>query len=375
MSHSEVAFSLPSRLKQTSTAPEEGSSDLKAFPPPAFSKNRVSLVPERLPEALARRLRAKHIVGAVAEAGVLPPGCLTQDLDGFIDPAAATGTSSMTVHGIAEGGGSAVGVLPKMLGLIPEGNLEMASTYAWEDDIIWGDQDDDDTRTRGLGSSAQSRSGVPPRPALEPLGKCLPPARLPGLHPLTMRLEGIPSVSAGEGAPEPIIVSRLHQAATAGGTESAAAAALRDGVTAGLTSKLRLQLGLASMDWLEEILWDGEEDVLRLERRRQAAGRRGGQGAGEGAAPTPMISAAAAVFGRLADANRMRSLSLCAPGPAPLLLDLNDPGMVFVSQKASALRHAGAMVRAAPHRIKPVSGPPMVPDDEVCWRGTYALCS
>ena len=50
-----------------------------------------------------------------------------------------------------------VGVgLPRMLGLVPEGNAELASTFAWEDDILWEGAAEADTTNKGEGAGGGS---------------------------------------------------------------------------------------------------------------------------------------------------------------------------------------------------------------------------
>jgi hypothetical protein len=50
----------------------------------------------------------------------------------------------------------------------------------------------------------------------------------------------------------------------------------------------------------------------------------------------------------------------------PLLLDLNDAGMAFVSERADELAQTAAVVRAPPPRPALVAGPALDPHDEVC---------
>ena len=352
------------------------------------------LVPPGMVLRQARRLHQRQVRDCLVELGVLNPEAeAASELSGGHSSyplpslpaglaAAAAGAGSEAVKVFGEGSddnvdandsdndSGIVGVgLPRMLGLVPEGNAELASTFAWEDDILWeGAEGEEDAAGRGEGGSGKGGAGrvLGTVSCCPDLGPELLGSRTVGgggsslLHPQSMRLEGVPSGLA------------VRTAAAAGevpaeGEQHGMVIGVGVGPAAELTSKLRLQPGLARpREWLRRVHWGGIDEGAAA-----AAANAGGNNVIDGDGwPSPpqlasLAAAAAAAGGSAGGSSRLLSLSLSACGHAPLLLDLSDPGMVFVSGRASELRHAGALVRAAPPRLKPVSGPPMVPDDEV----------
>ena len=345
---------------------EEAQDDMLE-PEPAFPDAVGPIIPRQMVDQMARRLRLRQILKSAEEAGVLPPGRsdhgrgIGEEIEnqGFIkadvkDEKDEDWADADVLEPTLGGG------LPRMLGLVPEGNAELASTYAWEEDILWGDDDDDNgirlPAARGVEKPDTARPAVPlpttaaaADPMLSrqgPVPLALPP---PGrrplcLHPQALRLEGIPS---GEPRPPPlpaatslkspssqrkpivplpssmVVLSSVAQGGDGGAAGLADGAsldgnglsALIKGPAAALSSKLRLQQGLASEDWLEELERcgrGGDAGRRQLIKQQQAPWLKGGR-------PST-------------------SLAMCVPGSAPLLLDLNDPDMVFVSSQAVALR-------------------------------------
>lgn len=49
----------------------------------------------------------------------------------------------------------------------------------------------------------------------------------------------------------------------------------------------------------------------------------------------------------------------------PLLLNLNDPNMVFTAKDPSSLAHAASIVKSAPARTKVIHGPPIDKHDDL----------
>ena len=368
-----AASSRPPMGSRTLAAVEQMPEPEAAFPGAAIRDG--MLIPHHLVEQTARRLRLRQLLQSAAEAGVLPSNPSDGDRGRNIAGIGIGGAwGGPVLHSDDNGGNGDEGegdVLPRMLGLVPEGNVELASTYAWEDDIIWGDEEPEEEQARRKPLPPQPLPPQPPKAADEavvvglqkPVPLSLPaPARRPlGLHPQALRLEGIPSGHAPPPPPPPIastprgrpsgpsgikppstmVVLSTVALASAGqqqqqqqqgaGVADAGASisdiglsALCRGSSAALTAKLRLQPGLASDDWILEVegssgsKWDGgrPSSSRHLPWLQQRGGGSGGSG---GTRPSS-------------------ALSLCAPGTTPLLLDLNDPDMVFTSNQALALR-------------------------------------
>jgi hypothetical protein len=215
----------------------------------------------------------------------------------------------------------------KFIGLVPESNAELVSTYAWENDIIWGDDIEEEMQARGTVDLGSYRGR--PEPLVMPQ---TPKNQTRGLpHPQMLRLEGVP------GATQSLV--------------EAAAAPVKGGMSATLSAKLRLEPWLtASEEWLSEVV----PQTSMVSNGRQLPGRHARH-------------VVDALSGRSVGITMQMNLSM-EPGSAPLILDLNDPGMVFMSEEADGevLRSAAAIVRGAPPRITPAAGQPMNPDDEVC---------
>ncbi|GAX83509.1 hypothetical protein CEUSTIGMA_g10934.t1 [Chlamydomonas eustigma] len=342
----------PADGHQSSTYHQHAMALTALDPPPAFAS--YPLISAQHAQAAAQQLYQHKILSEAAELGLLPPAMLLPM--GLTDrhPEAAQNLLNMhmsaiqkvlgqdrnddemvTLEELSSEEGDGAGSV-KFIGLVPESNAELASTYAWENDIIWGDDSEEEVKENGCLDLGSYR-GLP-----EPLVK--PPASNRsnlGLHPQMLRLEGVP----GDG---------MSSAA------AAAAVPVKGGASAALSMKLRLQPWLiASEDWLDELgrpyasLTLGPIDSSRVEGQL-----RGGPGR-NAAASTPNMRPGGVI---------MQFLHLSTePGSASLILDLNDPGMVFMSEEADGdvLKSAAAIVRGAPPKMIPAAGQPMNPDDEV----------